>query len=136
MSRKMIEGSITISKVTSGRGDYVSISFKDEFSRNRFAEAKLSFEDYGKLLTGLSEVKGSIEVSGLDVVGKERKSQKRQLVVDGSIYDKDKCLELVKKHSIRDGWYLVPYLGSKDSIVHQDGKTIINYTVERFEEVP
>lgn len=136
MSRKTIEGSVSVCRVTSGRGDYVTISFRDEVSRTRFAEAQLSYEAFGKLMAGLSETKANIEVSGLNVVGKERKTQDRQLIVDGSIYDKAECIELIKKNSIRDaGWHLVPYLGSKDSVVYRDGKTVITYTVERFEEV-
>lgn len=118
---KDLKGSITVSRVMSGRGDYISISIRDENSRSRFVEAKLDYETFGKLMSGLAEIKCNFEVRGLENVGKVRVRKERTLTIRGTIYDKDKCLAAIRLHEkamIEDGWHVSEYLGSRDSVYH------------------
>ena len=134
---KDLEGSITISRVTSGKGDYISISVRDETSRNRFVTAKLSLEDYGWLVSGMSEVKCKLETKGLAYVGKIRIRKDRTLTLDKTVYDKDVCLAAIREHEkdmIEAGWHLSEYLGSRDSMTNCDGRTKLKYEIFKYVE--
>lgn len=134
---KDLKGSITISRVTSGKGDYISVSIRDEASRNRFVTAKLSLEDYGWLVSGMSEVKCKLETKGLAHVGKVRIRKERTLTIRGIIYDKDECLAAIRLHEkamIEGGWYVTEYLGSRSSVSHYDGLTKLNYEIFKYVE--
>lgn len=56
---KQTTGSITISRTSH---DLVMIRIKDDKSLLPVAEIALTIENYGRLLTGLSEIKGELEV--------------------------------------------------------------------------
>lgn len=134
---KDLEGSITISRVTSGKGDYISVSVRDENSRNRFVTAKLSLEDYGWLVSGMSEVKCKLETKGLAHVGKMRIRKDRTLTLDKTVYDKDVCLAAIREHEkdmIEAGWHVSEYLGSRNSVYHYDGLTKLNYEIFKYVE--
>lgn len=134
---KDFEGSITISRVTSGKGDYISISVRDENSRNRFVTAKLSLEDYGWLVSGMSEVKCKLETKGLAHVGKVRIRKERTLTISGTVYDKDECLAAIRLHEkamTEDGWCVSEYLGSRNSVYHYEGVTKLNYEIFKYVE--
>jgi hypothetical protein len=131
-----INATISLGRVTSGRGDYISLSLKDEESRVTFATVKMDAETLGKVITGLSEQKVTIEVKGLDRVGKARVVEDRTLSVPGHIYSKESLEKLVKSTCQEDGWVLDTYLGSKDSVQYlRDDTTLVRYKVYRFEEL-
>lgn len=134
---KDLKGSITISRVMSGRGDYISISIRDENSRNRFVEAKLDYATFGKLMSGLAEIECDFEVRGLENVGKVRIRKDRTLTLDKTVYDKDVCLAAIREHEkdmIEAGWHLSEYLGSRDSMTNYDGRTKLKYEIFKYVE--
>ena len=131
----IIDGSMTISRVSSGRGDYISLTLRDEESRTTFATVKMDAATLGKVITGLSEQKVEIEVKGLDRVGKVRVVEPRILSVPGRIYSKEPLEALVEKTCQEEGWIVDSYLGSKSSVTHpDDNTTLIHYKVYRYED--
>jgi hypothetical protein len=84
-----------------GYSEYVTIEFTDESSSTRFLEAKLSLEDFGKLMAFNTEVETSVELRGLDKLGKKRENKTEKILCRHQ--DFNKIGDLIKEFEV-DGW--------------------------------
>jgi hypothetical protein len=110
-------GYVTISRLCSSKDeDVIRISFRDEISRNVFAEAILSPSDFAKAVTGLSEVEADISVYRLETVGKKKVVEQREVICPFYAKNDDEYKEWLIANAQEDGYLLDTYLGSKGSI--------------------
>lgn len=125
-----MKASVTIGRDSHGR---VNIRIKDESSRQTVCEVRLTLEEYAMILTGMSEVEGTVEYGKLSVVGKRKVVERRTLEIKCS--DKDKLREyLLDMYRHDTEWTVDPYLSSQKSIVslQRDGLYGVNYSVYKY----
>jgi hypothetical protein len=48
--------------------------------------------------------------------------------------DREKMSKWIEDNCKEEGWRIDSYLGSQSSIGHRDGKTVLNYSVYRYEQ--
>ncbi len=126
---KQTIGSITISRTSH---DLVMIKIEDDKSLLPVAEMALTIENYGWLLSGLSEIKGNLEVyNNYEAVAKERET-KTIIMPRIQSYDKEVIADAVKCHfktlpEASEGW-----------IIHTDGTStkqsveVHKYSIKRY----
>ena len=121
-------------KVTISRSsdDLVRIRFRDEASGIEFAEVALTMEVYGYAITGLAEQEGTLEVRGLEYVGKRRITEQRSIECPLSTYDKKTLVEWLQENAQEEGWLLNTHLGSQRSVVRNGDKLVLNYSVTKY----
>lgn len=105
--------SVTISK---NNRDQVTVYLKDRNSNIRFAEVKLTLEDYARVITGLSEVIGEGEVRGLENIGKLYVHQPRTAHCPHENYTHEQYEQWLQDNCREEGWIVNSYLGSQTSI--------------------
>lgn len=125
------KANVTISRRSD---DFVYIAIQDNNSRSEFVEVKLSLEDYGKLITGLSSVEGEAEYRKLDCVGKIKVVEARSVVCPINTFDKAVLGRWLVENCQEDGWKLNTHLGSQKSVDSSGGKTKLNYSVYKYTE--
>lgn len=128
-----INSKITISRNSKG---VVGITIMDEASRARFFDGEMTMEDFANAITGLSNAPIKGTVRGLSVVGKTRIQERRSIICPLDGYNREEFKEWLLENGKEDGWEIDAYLGSRDSIGRRDGKTLLNYSVFRYEEQP
>ena len=126
---KQTTGSITISRTSH---DLVMIRIKDDKSLLPVAEIALTIENYGRVLTGLSEIKGELKVyDNYEAVAKERETKSITMPKIQS-YDKEVIADAVKVHfktlpEALEGW-----------TIHTDGTStkqsgeVHKYSIKRY----
>ena len=120
---------VTISRDSS---DHVNIRIVDNASRIQFVEVSLSVEQYGYLITGLSEQECEMQVRGLDKVGKHRVSESRTIFCPIRSYNKETLVQWLVDNAQEEGWTLDTYLGSQSSIKHREDGVMLQYRVYKF----
>lgn len=113
--------------------DKIVISIEDEASRTEFVEVKLSPHDFAMAVTGLSFVKVTGSVRGLENVGKKKVTEKRSVVCPLDSYDKKDLSAWLEQNCSEQGWLLNTYLGSQGSVEYVDGGRKLNYSVYKYE---
>jgi hypothetical protein len=121
-------------KVTISRGSdgMVRIRFRDDTSGIEFAEVAMTPENFGYAITNLAEREGELEIRGLEWVGKQRVTERRQIECPLNSYDREKLSEWLNTYAQEEGWLLDSYLGSQSSVNWKGGKTILNYSVTKY----
>lgn len=117
--------------------DRINIEIICKESRARFLQLELSLEEYAQVITGLSHVEVEGKVNGLDVVGKTRVKEQRNITVGQDIgrQPKEQLKDWLIKNCGEDGWILDTYLGSQNSVVYNGvDKYTINYSVYKYVE--
>lgn len=112
--------------------DTIRFRFRDESSRVEFFAFDLSLEDFASFITNrtLSEIEATVK--RLEVVGKEKITQKRSTLVPEELgHDRDKIKKFVEQQKEGD-WFIDSYIGSQSSIVHTKEGVVVNYNVYRF----
>lgn len=129
-----IKASITISRDSN---DIINVRIEDRASHIEFARMEFTPHDFMMALIGLSSVDAqSAEVIGLDAVGKRKVTETRSIVYPGKSYDdRDKMRAWLIENGKEEGWIVHPHLGSQRSISTVTGKTTLNYSVYRYEEI-
>jgi hypothetical protein len=132
-----MKASVTISRRSD---DTIAITIKDEVSRERVCEVKLSLEDFAKALTGQGELSGDVRYGELAVVGKRKVKEPRNVTVAKPVYgfaDKDWAKSVLLKACQEEGWSVDYHLGAQNSIVfNQYGDTYtINYSVYKYVDI-
>ena len=127
-----IKAKVTFSRATSSGDDYIRLAVKDDASKAEFLVLHITPEQLGNILSGVAMTEVEAEARCLDVVGMKKVSESRQLVVDSEIYDREKAASVLRENGQEAGWTIGPYLGSKCSIVRENGKTLINYSVYKY----
>lgn len=126
-----MKAKVTISRASD---DMVRIRIRDDASGIEFAEVALSIESYGYVITGLAEQEGSLEVRGLELVGKRRITEQRIIECPLNTYDKGVLVSWLEENAQEQGWILNTYLGSQSSVVRNGDKLILNYSVTKYVE--
>ena len=124
-----MKAKVTISRASD---DIVRITVKDSASSIAFVVASMTAEAYGFAITGLAEQDASIEVNGLGYVGKQRITERREVVCPLTTYDRYALQEWLRANAQEEGWLLNSYLGSQSSVSHRDGKTLLRYSVTKY----
>ena len=127
-----IKAKVTFSRATSSGDDYIRLAVKDDASKAEFLVLHITPEQLGNILSGVAMTEVEAEARCLDVVGMKKVSESRQLVVDGEGYERGELLLILQDKGQEAGWTIDPYLGSKCSIVRENGKTLINYSVYKY----
>ena len=126
---------LTISRPQGGDGEKkISIRVKDRNSQNEFLHLSIGLEEFSEALTGLAACECSIEVRGLEYVGKikERKYLIVELVKGASSLDrKEEAIKLAYE-VLESGWLLDRYLGSQDSFFTEDCIDYARLSVYRY----
>jgi len=129
-----MKGKISISVTHCGSGEkYISIELIDEASGIHFVDAKMSFEDFAKAITGQAHMKMHFKARGLDRVGKVMEHKPFEFVIPKCDYH-DR-LHIAEKIAVRicpEGWVPDKYFGSKDSFFEKDGKQYARTTIRRW----
>lgn len=129
---KKIDGNISISRCSNGM---IHISIEDNLSCMTFVVGSMTAEDFGNAVTGLSVQPISLEVCGLDVVGKKQIIEDRAVVYNGSqgsFVCRKELEKWLEKNYKEEGWIVNSYLGGQSSIEYADNKIILNFTVHKF----
>lgn len=113
--------------------DEIHIRVQDKTSRAQFVDVCMTPADFTMAITGLYGVEATAEVRGLDVVGKKKITENRSIECPLTSYDKKALGAWLEEHGKEDGWEVNTYLGSQTSVTHLNGKTILNYSVTRYE---
>ena len=126
---------LTISRPQGGDGvKKISIRVKDKNSAIEFLNLSIGLEEFSEALTGLAACECSIEVRGLDYVGKvkERKPLIVELTKETSYADrKEEALRLAEE-VLESEWLLDRYLGSQDSFFTEDSIGYARLSVYRY----
>jgi len=132
-----MKGKITISSPTCGNSDKcVQIQIKDQASRIRFVDVKISYETFARALMGLSEQSCDLTVRGIDHVGKNKITEPFSFQVDADIFKrKDLAIKRCEELDLMGCWIYSKYFDSQSSFtINERGETIAHTTRYRFEE--
>ena len=120
-----IKGQLTISRPSySGERKSISIKVKDSTAGVNFLDIEIPLDNFAECLTGLAAVDCSIEVRGLENVGKTIKRENLVFEMPASIkYSERKSAAFdLAKLAAPAGWVVRDYFDSQDSFFTKDGK--------------
>lgn len=128
---------LSINRCDGSQGSWVNLEVTDEISGTTFLSLKIAFEEFAKVMTGLSLQPCQGEVRCLERLGLYEISEPRMVVFTGKRNRAYKDMREEFKHWILDncqeeGWMLFPYLGNQDSIAYQGNKIILRYSVFKY----
>lgn len=126
MSTKMIKGNMLISRDNRNK---ISIQVQCQSSLAGFLEIELTTDQFAMLVTGCHQSDIPMTVRGLDVVGKTRVLEKRQVLCPLKTYAKDELSKWLTLNCQEDGWKINAYLGSQSSTKHVDNGVLLNYSI-------
>lgn len=124
-----MKAKVSISRDSSDR---VNIRIQDCASRIQFVELSLSVEDYGYLITGLSNQEAEMEVRGLENVGKRSVTEPRVILCPVKSYSKEVLQQWLLDYAQEEGWTIDTYLGSQGSITHKEDGVLLSYRVYKY----
>ena len=131
----MAKGKISIGRVSSNDGEWVEITIKDETSLIEFLEVKVSFENFAKLITGLSYIDCNFQTRGLGLVGKQREHKTVIVACDGWSLkrDNEEAINAVLAPYEIDGWIGRQYdlKNSKNYVGHEGVKVLFERWVDK-----
>ena len=115
---------------------HIEISITDEIANINFVTVSMSFENFMKCLTGLSDIKGAGKVSGLDKVGKIHECELFEfplaVFAGGSSSSRlDIAIETAER-LCPNGWQPDLYFGSQNSFFEKDGVSYARCTIRRW----
>ena len=115
MSKTTVDGKLTISRVY-GSQDYVEITLRDCDAVIDFAKVRISVENFGEAVLGLSCMECEIITRGLQNVGKVRESKHIEFPIGKDNYmDRKKVASEIVKDYTPEGWTASTYFGSQNS---------------------
>lgn len=147
---KQLEGTIRFARIQSNReDDYIQIEIDDEKSGIAFISVKMSMEQFGKVVAGVSNNKVKMEVRGLDNIGKRHERKPGRFIIPKVAYDRidaanrsrgtlqEALGEWLQENAKEDGWKISTYLGSRNSIEPAgdswlDGDKALNFHYYRY----
>lgn len=128
----MHRGNVTISRTNH---DEICIVIKSNDSGvNSFVEARLTPEQYGMLVTGLGNVHCDLDFRNLDVFGKKKITEKREVIAPDMGYDRNLYANWLTENCQEEGWIINSSLNSHSSVSHCDTGVRLVYSVYRFED--
>lgn len=122
-------------EITIGRNsrDVIGIEVMDARSRQLVARIEMTPADFAMALTGLAHIEATYKHGNLSVVGMKKVSETRSIEYVGDRFAaKDVMVEWLKANAAEEGWSIDSYLGSQNSVVHRDDKTLLNYRVFKY----
>ena len=125
-----IKATLSISNPSGGG---VSIRLRDEASRIEFFDGLISHEEFSRSLGHLSSrLFDSVEVRGMQYVGKTCITEPRTILCPLNTYDRKVLSAWLKENAQEDGWLLSTYLGSQSSITRQENGSLLKYSVTKY----
>lgn len=136
MSTKMISTRVSISR-DNHDNIHIHIRLVDQASRKLLGSARLTCEEFGMLVTGVSmtDIPCEIDVDQ-GSIGKKRVDAPREVLCPINSYNTNELSDWLIENCQEEGWHINSYLGSKGSIDRAIGSvdaTILRYTVYKFE---
>ena len=128
---KMIKAAITICRSYGSGEDEIRISIEDNDSLVQFIEIRMTPEQFGNAITGLSHIKVDAEVRGLHLVGKKRERREEFVVVDLPTYSKEDMEPIILEAATpleTDGWKASAYL----ALNTQGGRSLVQGTKNTY----
>jgi len=124
------KGKITLGRITSTHGDYISVEIMDEASGCRFVNARMSIEGFGRAITGQGYIDCTFDLCPQNV---GMKREVKTVDVESkwtSSRNEPKARAELSKYEV-DGW-----VGRLDDMFnrHRRTKTGYNVTFIRFVE--
>ena len=115
--------------------DHTTIEIMDENARVRFVEIELTPQQLSQALSRLSRTNCSVEVHGLDRIGKKMIHKSIEFEC-GELYhhdrkDEQKLIALCKA-ACPEGWTPDNYFGSQNSFFTKDGKRFARCTIRQW----
>lgn len=131
---KTIKGKVTISRINGHSSEgCVEVEFEDDASHVRFAVASMSMLDYAKLFTGIASVECTIEVRGLDKVGKRKELQHREIECPLEEYDRKELSAWLAEHGKVEGWLVDSSIRNRASYrPNPNGGCTLRYMIYRY----
>ena len=114
----------------------IHIEIMERESRIQFVDLRMTCDAFAKAITGLGAQEATLEVRGLEHVGKKRVREGREIVCPLDTYDKGVLGAWLRENAKEDGWEIDDYLSSQKSITRVEGKTLLRYSVEKFIDPP
>lgn len=134
-----IPGKLTISRIYGGlRDNTIEVRMQDPLSVTEFVTAELSLEDFAKAVTGQGFVDCTLELHGLDRVGKKRETKPLEFTfVSNRNYKgvREEAKELCQSFA-DDGWIADGYFGTRGAIEHSGNTVKARCQQSRYVEVP
>lgn len=130
-----LQGKITISRPSFGDGrELICIRVKDVLSVNSFLELSMSYDDFTRAITGVSEVPVDFKVKDVDVIGKKKISELRRARMEGGRMSKEATERWLLDNFQEEGWIIDTYVGSQNSFVYDPSEICywINYRVYKY----
>ena len=124
-----MDAAITISRSSN---DKINIRLRDKASGVSFVEFQMALEAFAFAVTGLGEVPGTMDVRGLEHVGKTRVSEPRRTICPLGDRARHVLEAWLAENAKEDGWVVDPYLGSQGSVTHEGDSVILNYRVTKY----
>jgi len=120
-----MKGQIEISRRNYNDKDFVGISIKDELSRITFLNLEISYENFGKLMSGLSCVDCDFKIKEINKIGKKKITNELIFEMpEGYEYENRKTIACdIVNHGIKighEGWEIKDSLNSKNSFYSKD----------------
>jgi hypothetical protein len=141
-----LKGKLTISRPYGSRSEdepYIRIVVRDDTSRIQFLTVDIPLANFAECLTGLSETDCDFQLHAAHNVGKRKEREDASFVLSKE-YMKEKGTHCLDKKGLeklladdpdklfnKPGWFLSPYLGAQNSVVHlqEDGVRLNTYRI-------
>lgn len=133
MSTQVIKGQMQISR---NSDNMINIQVKDQASSVKMLDIKLTLEEYAMLVTGCSQSDLYMEVKDLDLVGKYKVREARQIIYRGHERGKLELQQWLIENAQEEGWIVDPYLGSQSSVRYVGKEAILSYSVHKYTDTP
>ena len=116
--------------------DYVSIEIKDSLSSSSFLKLKMSMEEFGLMMTGLSCCQAEGEVRNISNIGKKMEHTTLLVTLDKDPgFDKRKEVATkAAKEQCPEGWILSDTFNSRNSFFEKDDIRYARATIRRWVE--
>lgn len=129
MSAKTIVGEMSCCRNNKGE---IHIEIQCSSSGAHFVDVILKPEQFAMFITGAHISGIPVTVNKLDIVGKTKIRESRQVLFPMDTHNRDDREKWLVENCQEEGWILNKYLGSQSSQVMIDGKRYLNYSVYKY----
>lgn len=112
------------------------IELIDDDASTTFATVKLTNDQLAAALSRVAHTKCSIEVRGIDKIGKTMSHKYHEFCVEGLDYNRRNAKEVLSekiKETLPDGWISDNYFGSQNTFFQKDGKMWCRTTIRKWD---
>lgn len=130
---------LSINRCDGSQGSWVNLEVMDEISGTTFLSLKIAFEEFAKVMTGLSLQPCQGEVRCLERLGLYEIAEERTAVFTGKrgrsksyTSERQEYEDWLTNNCQEPGWIVFTYLGAQNSVTYQGDKVILHYSVFKY----